>query len=366
MVESATLAGGDEDRLTEVFATAVNSSAELCGRLFSYAGAPSCDRYEVETQPRLSSAQRPDMRVVGYGAADAPAAVVWFEHKLRSGFSERQREKYAEAISDLPGDQRLLVIVHDISEIGSADSWTELTWQQVAEFAAETAEAAFGPDWRAAILTADVAAKWRLLAELLWYLERKERVAVTAPLGANHVLALSLLEDAELTLDRLVDRAFQLSAPTIMPAKPKPYEGWGSSYHHLRLTFPTWLEAFGEDSNAELAFGASEEWTSRRKGFAYGAGFALPERFFAPLTANRDWVESVGSADFTVGIWDGYCVIYRTLLLEDLVMGADSLADQARRLSESMVAAVSDLAKIPAELNPLAVPPAPRRSRTPR
>lgn len=355
-----------EDRLTEFFATTLAVSHELCDRLFAHAGLERCAQYVVTTQPMLAG-RKPDMRVVGHGAAGAPQATLWFEHKLRSTFSHRQREDYAEATAVLPGDHRLTVIVYDITELGAPEGWSELTWQQVAEFAAEAAESALGPAWRDIALGPAVAAKWRVVAELMWFLEHKEQIAMTAPLTARHVEALALAEEAVLALDQLMERALQLASESgVVPQDPKALAS-GVGVLHLRLPTPSWLDGFGDDCHVELVCEVAQQWTTRHTGLAYAAGFALPERFHPALSAARDWVDAVAEADFTVSVWECYCVIYRTMPLVELAARAETLHGQAERLAGWLASAVTDLAAIVPPVDPMSVPAkSPRRARPPR
>ncbi len=89
---------GEEDRLTEIFATVLDSCDELAAALFQAVGLPVGERFKVFTQVRVTTGERPDMLVHSLDRGGAEVSHIWSEHKVGSGFGDMQRERYLTAM----------------------------------------------------------------------------------------------------------------------------------------------------------------------------------------------------------------------------------------------------------------------------
>lgn len=58
-----------EDRLTEVFATVLDSCDELAAALFTEVGLPVAERFQVFTQVAVTKGDRPEMLIHGLDRA---------------------------------------------------------------------------------------------------------------------------------------------------------------------------------------------------------------------------------------------------------------------------------------------------------
>jgi hypothetical protein len=125
----------------------------------------------------------------------AEVSHIWSEHKLGSGFGEMQRERYLTAMRALRGRGELIFIVKDAPTSRKEGDWRGFTWQEIGELAESVGRAWGERDWREKALAPTSPAKWRLLFELLRYLENKENLAVVHALDANNGLTYKLLDE---------------------------------------------------------------------------------------------------------------------------------------------------------------------------
>src|SRR4051794_21946289 len=110
---AASYARSGENRLTELFATVLDSHDELARQLLERVGLPSGERFEVYTQERVAPGCRPDLVLRSKRASGGLVSQVWAEHKTVSGFRHEQREDYRRALDAAPGEGQLLTITAD-------------------------------------------------------------------------------------------------------------------------------------------------------------------------------------------------------------------------------------------------------------
>ena len=111
-----------EDRLTEIFATALDAHPQFCRSLHDAFGLPSAVRYAIATQHWANRQCRIDMRIAAFGAHDERLSVVYSEHKLEGyWFSEGQAERERGALDVEVGDEKRLICVI------AADTWRSCT-----------------------------------------------------------------------------------------------------------------------------------------------------------------------------------------------------------------------------------------------
>jgi hypothetical protein len=84
-----------EDRLTELFACALDSRPGFCRELHDELTLPDGDRYLITAQHRVSPECRLDMRIEARSANGATTSVVYSEHKIEGGrHPQRPRVPY--------------------------------------------------------------------------------------------------------------------------------------------------------------------------------------------------------------------------------------------------------------------------------
>ena len=236
-----------EDRLTELYALALEEHQGFASRVFALADLPPSAKYEAYTQEiLLDGSGRIDLRVRGLGEDRQPMVVLYAEHKQPGApFQDGQPEKYLPSLRKEAhysgATPRFMVVVGTGDDTGGhlprrtrsrtrrtvaqatdeaarvdrdrEDLVVGRTWQQIAncaELAGRDAhDGADNLDWRAAAERPDAAASQRVLRELLWYFE-EEGYAVTNGLSADQLsLAVQALE-VEDTLGDLLDAATAL------------------------------------------------------------------------------------------------------------------------------------------------------------
>ena len=204
---------GREDRLTEVFATVLAACDELTAALFAEVDLPVGDRFQVFTQVVMTKGDRPDMVIHSLDRSGAEVSRIISEHKVDSGFGNMQRERYLKALRALPVAGELIFIVAFAPTAREGGDWRGFTWQEIAELAEGVGRTWGGREWRQQALAPTTSAKWRLLWELLWYIEEEMGLAVTQPLNEDNVLTYKLMDDTAQAVAALVERAAQNAAP---------------------------------------------------------------------------------------------------------------------------------------------------------
>ena len=105
---------------------------------------------------------------------------LWFEHKLWARDQPDQVLRYLTHLKDARVPGELYYVVAEVERARNHGAAHGITWQQFAELADVAGRPGYGPQWRAEALAPDAAAQWRLLAELVWYLNDKELAVLDA------------------------------------------------------------------------------------------------------------------------------------------------------------------------------------------
>jgi hypothetical protein len=345
-------AHGQEDRLTEVFATVLDSCDELTAALFETVGLPVGERFQVFTQVRVSGGERPDMLVHSLTRGGAEVSHIWSEHKVGSGFGDMQRERYLAAMRALPGEGELIFIVRDAPTSREAGDWRGFTWQEIGELAESVGRAWGERDWREKATLPDTSSKWRLLYELLWYLENKENLAVVQALDSENVLAYKLMDATWQAVEALLERAAQ-NAGDLHPSGSLGDDG-ATMWQQFASPPTGWmhrLEGFG--CAAELAVSDRDYWSPDELDEpAFAAGYSIDGKAHPVLSAKREWVRELDQAGFCCELWADHVCIYRTLPMRDVLAFGDTLNAQGQQLGAWVHQAIADLGQLdPGELD---------------
>lgn len=332
-----------EDRLTEVFATVLDSCDELAAALFTEVGLPVAERFQVFTQVAVTKGDRPDMLIHGLDRGGSVMSRIWSEHKLGSGFGDMQRERYLRALRELPGEGELIFIVVDAPTSRETGDWRGFTWQEIGELAEGVGRAWGGHDWRDQAFMPAAPAKWRLLRELLWYLEKQEGVAVVHALDGDNLLAYKLMAQTFDAVEALLERVAQNAEPLVPTG--------GIEYHDVTLwqhfeTPPgSWLTSrVGGDGTAEVLVADRDYWSPDELDEpAFAAGYSIDGKLHDALSAKRDWVRELDAAGFCCELWQGYACIYKTLPMSDVIAMGDTLKAQAEALGRWASRAIQEL-----------------------
>ena len=334
---------GREDRLTEVFATVVDACDELAAALFAEVGLPVGERFQVFTQERVTPGERPDMLIHTLDRGGAEIAHIWSEHKVGAGFGDMQRERYLAAMRSLPGPGELIFVVAEAPAAREAGDWRGLTWQEIGELSESVGRAWGDREWRKKALAPSAPSKWRLLYELLWYLEEKEGLAVVHALDHDNLLAYKLMEQTVLAVESLVERAAQNAAP-LRPTGKTEDDG-ATVWLQFDTPADSWLTRLSAFQAApELLVSDRDYWSPEQFDEpSFAAGYSLERRLHAPLSAKREWVRQLDEAGYCCELWDDWVYIRRTLPMSGVVAFGDTFDAQAKRLGEWTSKAITDL-----------------------
>jgi len=245
-------ANSSEDRLTELYALALEEHEGFASRVFALADLPPAVKYEAYTQEILvDGSGRLDLRVRGLVLDGEPVSLLYAEHKQPgAGFQKEQPEKYLPSLRQEARSSRatprFMVVVGSGDDtdrhvptrtrprtrrrVARADKEAVRvderrgslvigrTWQQIAncaELAGREADAGEDKlDWRERAEGPGASASQRVLRELLWYFE-EEGYAVTNGLTAGQ---LSIAVQAVELEDTLRD-LFDATTPLILKAR---------------------------------------------------------------------------------------------------------------------------------------------------
>lgn len=339
-------ANGQEDRLTEVFATVLDACDELAASLFEAVDLPVGERFQVFTQMRVTVGERPDMLVHSLDRGGAKVSHIWSEHKVGSGFGDMQLERYLTAMRALPGQGELIFIVKDAPTSREEGDWRGFTWQEIGELAESVGRAWGGRDWRDKATEPTAPSKWRLLYELLWYLENKENLAVVHALDSNNVLAYKLLEETVHAVQTLLERAAQ-NAGTLTPAGDM---GEDAPTHWQQFETPpgAWLHRLdGFDCAPEVLVSDLDRWSPEELDEpAFAAGYSIDGKLHPVLSAKREWVRELDQAGLCCELWADHVCIYRTLPMSEVLGYGDSLSAQGERLGAWVEQAIAELGSL--------------------
>jgi hypothetical protein len=337
---------GKEDRLTELLATVLDSHHELAAALFEELHLPVGERFAVLTQERVTRASRPDMLVHALDRGGSVVARVWSEHKLGSGFGDLQRERYLEALRELPGEGELIFIVRDGPTSREEGDWRGFTWQEVAELIDRVGRQWGQRGWRTAALAPDCPAKQRLLYELLWYLEDKD-LAVVSALDDDYVLAYRLAMESLQAVGALLERAAQSATP-LRPMHGGLGKEGITSWEQFETPGGTWLERFaGFEYGVDLVVSDRAFWShDHRDEPAFAAGYSFESALHPALSARREWVRQLDTAGYCCELAFEWVHVYRTLPMRDIVGFGDSLQAQAQGVGKWAQAAIEELGQL--------------------
>jgi hypothetical protein len=182
LLEAASSYRGDlEDRLTELFATALSEHDGFCRELLEHIGVRDVlARFDVKTQQSFPDGPaRVDLVIRGSDDASTPTAVVFIEskynpRKLPSSywFRDDQARQQATALAGEPGEDRHLVAIAsdpDLLRRLIPDQYVpRIGWRGIAELA----NRAGGPDgWQADARRPTASVAQRVLLEFWTYLK---------------------------------------------------------------------------------------------------------------------------------------------------------------------------------------------------
>jgi len=161
-----------EDRLTEVFASALAALPELAGWFVAKAGGPvpaQTTTFEVTTQLTWGGGGRPDMEIL-YNDSHGRRCCVLSEHKIRARLTSYQHLAYGD------WERNALVLVAPSSEIAQykGDFDKCLTWLDVALAMIRIGKRHEGADWRKAARDPDTPSRLRILLETFDFLRRQD------------------------------------------------------------------------------------------------------------------------------------------------------------------------------------------------
>jgi hypothetical protein len=334
---------GREDRLTEVFATVLDACDDLAAALFVEVELPVGERFRVFTQVTVSPGERPDMIAESLQIGGATVSRIWSEHKVGSGFGDMQRERYLERLRKLPGEGELIFIVADAPTSREGGDWRGFTWQEIGELAEGVGHTWGGRGWREKAVQPDVPAKWRLVWELLWYLEEQEGLAVAHALDDDNLLAYRLMGQTAEAVEALLERAAQNAQPLVPTGQVENEDT--TLWQHFERTAGSWLQRLPDDEGtAELLIADRDYWSPDELDEpALAAGYSLEGKLHDALSAKRDWVRQLDEAGFCCELWAGYTCIYKTLSMSTVLRFGDTLKAQAEGLGGWAAEAIAQL-----------------------
>jgi hypothetical protein len=336
---------GSENRLTEVFATALEVHEDFARAFFDRVDIelPDDVHFQAFTQKAVAEGARPDM-VVRALQGQHLVAQLWSEHKVGGGgFRDMQLEDYRDALARERSQGRLVGIVAEVESGSEGSDWRMLTWQQVAELANSVgarwgAANGTGRDWRISALEPTAPARERVLHEFIWYIE-EENEAVVNPLDSENLQAFQKAAETTLGLVALLDRAGQHMRPEFEPEEAGPDGADDGSYYWQLFTTPegSWLsriEAGGFEAYPELMAASDDPWSSDSRGEpAFGVGYTLDEQLYELLAADAEWLARLAHAGVDLDIYDGWVRIFCTKPMADVLGEGATLDEQARALA---------------------------------
>lgn len=274
-----------EDRLTEILREVLMTSPLLAARIVSRAFDLSDDEgerfcrygdYEVDTQVGVRGGGCLDMRFRFTGEHQPPGRL-YCENKINAGFTDFQRRGFP----SVPEGSRVVVFSPggDRRPDESA-KFVSLSWTDLARMADDIGRSWKGPEWRAESVGPKAPGQYRMVAELLWYLEREEhvRVTVTGPITDGD---LELLPGAEEVAVRWQEfrRLVRAELHQRLESKPK-----------IKIRPGGW----DPELNRKDAFGFHAILREEESG-SKGAGWPALERLAIPAPPRKSWRELVAA-----------------------------------------------------------------------
>ncbi len=202
-----------ENRLTEIFASVLRAAPRLVGWLSEQAFGVNAEAaqdwassgYSVRTQRGLSSG-RPDMEIEFHDPARPPTRLFFCENKIDAPPTPLQTAGYCGIESRIP--------ILFISPTGERPNprFVSIGWQQLADEVDQlgrrwAAEFNAG-NWRSSSMRPEAPSQYRMLAELLRYLERQNvGVKVAGPLTEHDLRVVPHLREVRERWDLLFEYA---------------------------------------------------------------------------------------------------------------------------------------------------------------
>lgn len=164
-------------------------------------GAPEADRccdygnYEVHTQVALRGGGRPDLEV-RFRGQNRPAGRLFCESKILASFTDLQEAGYPA----LTESSRIIVLSPSGKQPPVAiPKFVAASWVDIARAVDEIGRKWGGLAWRTRAVRPDASGQYRVLHELLGYLEREEnlKVSVTRPITGHDLGVLAEAVEAD-------------------------------------------------------------------------------------------------------------------------------------------------------------------------
>jgi hypothetical protein len=343
-----------ENRLTEVLAEVLRTAPELMAWLAAQAFRVHPDDaqswtahgdYVVETQFSFPTGERPDMKIRFTGSSLPPAEVVFCENKIGAGFTEWQKRGY-------PSAQNVIALTPDgRAPISDAARFVPIKWNQVARAAYGIGRTWGGARWRGCALSANAPSQYRMLAELIHYLEGED-VDVNVP-GPLTETDLEIVPDVAATVDRW-NTLFQLVADELkknpgieeaakrwdtdhFPRADTPLTGWSVTLEG-EGAWPALERTYAGLWWRELIMAPQPTWKPASEPIpAVGVGVSLniPSGWPDELNENKPLRAAIQATnEFTLGMtWKGTVGrIFATLPLRT-VASAETLDLQAEQIA---------------------------------
>ena len=323
-----------EDRLTELLAVALSGHESFALALAERAGLSLRGPVRVTTQLQLASGRhaRPDMQLAGRGPDGTPAWL-WIENKIFAPLTEEQARGYpAELHANRSVEQRRLILIAADARPQPSGWDKTLTWQQVALLADQVAREQLGEHWRQLALKPEAQARWRILAELLWYLEHHD-LAMIEPLTTEDLEVFRHFERVSTRLEALLSTATPLVQRTKQDALRWTDDG---VYQNFRPKTGDWIRSKPDGYICvELAPYAYWLRQGREDGAAHaGAGYALPHAYWDSVQVALS-EHDLPARRLTLWSDEGEDVlVYASLPLSELTSEAASVPEQAAQLAQ--------------------------------
>lgn len=365
-----------ENRLTELYATVLETHEGFARRILERVHLPWQEDYAVWTQEALPVSGRIDLILRGFDSSGTLATVLYAEHKEPGGgWQQGQPAKY---LKDLSRDTRrgaggrLLVVVGSRKDVAgrvrqraraaAAIAVTEAsrlalkerspriaftTWQEVGGIADEAGQAdgASGRDWRDAATRPDAPAAQRVLLELIWYLEEKG-YAVTKPLTTEQVGIFHQAVELDATTDALTagatERLLDDRIAGFKLAKSPRTSVNDAQYQRFVPPERSWVSRY----NGKLYLGFDEEFGSdraRQSQLAASVTVELPRKQAQRLREQGGFMKQLRKRNLRFEVDDagGYCwtslVASELASLPTIEAQTERLADWAKNALESLL-----------------------------
>ena len=347
-----------ENRLTEVLAEVLRTAPLLMewlaaqafqGRREDALAWTAEGDYIVETQFSFPTGERPDMKIRFTGPFQPPAGVLFLENKIDARFTDWQKRGYP----SIPPDERVIVLTPDgRTPNHQVTRFVSIKWNELARAADGIGRTWSGGPWRELALVANAPSQYRMLAELIHYLEGEEvDVNVPGPLTESD---LKIVPEVVATVDRwntlfeLVERELVgvgIDGPREpwdtdkMPPRSAPLTGWRLE---LRgdVRWPALDSLYSGWITREVLLAPAPTWRPASEPVpAFGVGVSIDTAGGWPIGLREGdplRVAIEATNEFSLGTtWRGTVGrIFATLPLRDVATSDRTLDLQAERVAE--------------------------------